>query len=210
MIPAARLLVQRGETERSESFSFLDLTGQLAELSEELPCGALTFTSELIWAAQQAGEPVGWVSARPGSFYPPDLAANGIDASAITVVTVPGEREAIWASDLLLRSGAFGFLIVDLEEGRRLADGAMARLIHLARRHRSAVLFLTVKKSTRASVSPLVALRGVVDRRRGRSSDGRPQDCAAPFVCEITTVKDKRGAPGRRLLRVYDGPTGVC
>jgi len=175
-------------------------------LSEEVPFGALTFTSELIAAAQRLGEPVGWISTRPSIFYPPDLAENGIDVSAVTVVSVSDEREAVWAGDLLIRSGAFGFIVVDLEKGKRLTDAAMARLVHLSRRHHTTLLFLTIKRGSFASLSSLVTLRGVV-RRRGPLPEGSARQPS--FVCEITTVKDKRRTPGRKVMRVYDGPVGV-
>lgn len=224
IVRATRLLPAEGKAKADGPWSFLDLAGQLIELSEEAPFGAITFTSELILAAQQAGEPVGWISARQSIFYPPDFAENGIDLSAVTIVSVPDEAGALWACDLLLRSGAFGFLIVDIEQGKRWTDAAMARLVHLARRNRTAVLFLTVKDTALASLSSLVTLRGEVLRRGAPPVDGFPSEVfpsedrplrgesglIQSFACEIRTVKDKRRAPGRRLTRVYNGPIGVC
>lgn len=207
VVKAARLLAGEGNREVPGAWDFSDLRGQLIELSEEVPFGALTFTSELIAAAQLLGEPVGWISSRPSIFYPPDLAENGIDVSAVTVVSVADEREAVWVCDLLIRSGAFGFVIVDLEQGKRLSDAAMARLVHLCRRQRTTLLFLTIKRGGLASLSSLVTLRGVV-RRRGPLPEGSAR--RPSFVCEITTVKDKRRTPGRKVTRIYDGPVGVC
>jgi len=208
IVRAARLLPHEGRVGCAVPWRFADLKGQLIELSEEIPFGALTFASELILAAQQADEPVGWISARSSIFYPPDMAENGVDISAISVVSVSGEREAAWACDLLIRSGAFGFVIVDLEAARRLTDASVARLIHLSRRHGTVVLFLTVSGAQQPSLSSLVSLRGVVRRRS--TTAGRGAAGPSPFFCEVTTVKDKHQAPGRKLTRRYDGPIGVC
>ena len=209
VVKATRLLNERELTAASQPWDLRELQGQIVELSEEVPFGALTFTSELIRAAQQMGEPVGWIAARPSVFYPPDLAANGIDASAVTVVSVSDEREAVWSCDLLVRSGAFGLVVVDLEKGGRVGDAAMARLVRLARRHRTAVLFLTVKGRSLSSLSSLVTLRGVI-LRSGPLPVGDPKLPTSPLVCEITAVKDKRRTPGRKVIREYDGPIGVC
>ncbi len=199
---AALLLSNRDH--KGASWSFPELKGQIIELSEEIPFGALTFTSELILEAQQADEPIAWISARSDIFYPPDMSENGIDISALSVISVTNEREAVWVCDLLIRSGAFGFVIVDIESTRRLTDAAVARLVHLARRNSAAVLFLTVAGVQTPALSSLVSLRGVVRRPSSRVR-------AAEVVgCEILTVKDKRGAPGGRLARKYDGPIGLC
>jgi recombination protein RecA len=208
IVRAAHLLPHEEPKGDVASWRFSDLKGQLIELSEEIPFGALTFTSELILAAQQADEPVGWISARSSIFYPPDMAENGVDISAITVVSVSDEREAAWTCDLLIRSGAFGFVVVDLEAARRLTDAAVARLIHLSRRHGTVVLFLTVAGAGQPSLSSLVSLRGVVRRRSATA--GRGSTRPSFFFCEVTTVKDKHRAPGRKLTRRYDGPIGVC
>lgn len=209
ILPAVRLLADQGQEGSGEPWDICNLQGQLIELSEEFPLGALTFSGELILAAQRAGEPVVWISARPSIFFPPDFAENGIDVSSLAVVSTAGEREALWACDLLVRSGAFGLVVVDMEKGGRLTDAAMARLIHLARRRETAVLFLTVKRGGFASLSSMVTLRGVV-HRRGSSPGANPRLSAPPLCCEITTVKDKRHAPGAKLTRSYDGPPGVC
>lgn len=209
IVPAARLLIRRNEEDEHEPWSFANLRGQLIELSEEHPLGALTFASELIGSAQHDGEPVAWISACPSIFFPPDLAENGIDVSAVVVVAVKDEREALWACDLLVRSQAFGLLVVDLERGRRLADAALARLTHLARRCDAAILFLTLKKGSFSSLGSLVTLRGVV-RRAGMLVPGSPKLPAPTIACEVTTVKDKRRTPGSRITRRYDGPRGVC
>lgn len=202
-ITRAALLLSN-QNHKGVSWSFSELKGKIIELSEEIPFGALTFASELILEAQQADEPVAWISARPDIFYPPDMAQNGIDVTALSVISVTNEREAVWVCDLLIRSGAFGFVVVDIESARRLTDADVARLVHLSRRHSAAVLFLTVSGVRTPALSSLVSLRGVVRRpsSRARAADG--------VVCEVITVKDKRGAPGGRVTRKYDGPIGLC
>ncbi len=90
--------------------------GQLLELSGGGP-GKLSTAARLVARAQAEGEPVAWVAARGGAgFYPPDFARAGVDLARLVVVRVPpeqGSRALVRASEVLLRSGAFGLVVID-------------------------------------------------------------------------------------------------
>ena len=64
--------------------------------------------------AQVASEPVAWIMLDTSSFYPPDVADAGIDLSALVVIRVQDGIGAARAAQRILRSGAFGLVIIDL------------------------------------------------------------------------------------------------
>ncbi len=143
--------------------------------------------------AQAEGDPVAWVLPRGAGLFPPDLAAAGLDLDALIVVHVPPEdaSAAPRAAELILRTGAFGAIVVDLSRSSDTHGSAVprgvawqGRLIGLAREHATRLLVLSPNGATRASLGPLVSLRWGV--RRARIAPGR-------FRVESTVVKDKSG-----------------
>lgn len=184
-----------------------ELAGRLVEISfqpsrarSNTSGASLTTAANLLWRAQQAGEPSAWVSALASSFYPPDLDAAGIDLAALIVVRAGSGSAAARAADKLLRSGAFGFVILDL--GREPAPPAplLGRLLALARTHHATVVVLTVKPDDAPSLAPLVSLRVTASLQR-----------LAPghFSCKVEALKDKRRGPGWSFEETFRGPPGL-
>lgn len=161
---------------------------------------ALTAASVLVWKAQQLGEPVAWINTRASSFFPPDFDAGGIDVGALVVVRVTEAAAAARAADKLLRSGAFGLVVLDLGANAALPSPLLGRLLGLAQKHHAAVVFLTEKAGDAASLAPLVSLRVLASRRRV---------APARFACTVEAVKDKRHAPGWKIEETFRGPPGL-
>lgn len=136
-------------------------TGRLVELSGRAAVGARTTAAvREVVRLQREGELVAWIQTRGGTFYPPDAAEAGVDLASLTVVHVPSSAlEAARAAELLLRSGAFGLVLVDLEGmvDARLPSRALARLHALCRQHDSTVAFLT--PPAQEALGSLVSLR---------------------------------------------------
>ncbi len=136
-------------------------SGRLLELASSDAASARTTTAiEQVARLQRQGELVAWVQLRGGTFYPPDAAEAGVDLATLTVVHVPSSAlEAARATELLLRSGAFALVIVDLEGmvDASLPSRALARLHALCRQHDSTVAFLT--PPTQEALGSLVSLR---------------------------------------------------
>src|SRR5712672_268927 len=103
-------------TER-ERWSLDALRGRLVELSARGATATLTTSIELVREAQYAAEPVAWVTLSNGSFYPPDVADSGVDLAALVVVRVVDTTTAARAAERLLRSGAFGLVVLDFGGG---------------------------------------------------------------------------------------------
>ena len=201
LIRAADLEQECSHTCGNAGFRLKALRGRLVELSSCRPSACLSLSCSLIVEAQSQMTPVVWISATPDTFFPPDMAANGVDLSSLPVVRVPDARSAGRAADWLLRTGAFGLLVVDLYTDFRLPAAQQARLAQLARRQGSAVLFLTAKPAGSPSLGSLISLYGRILRERFDS--GR-------FHFSLHIIKDKRRAPIWEHVEKLDGPPGLC
>jgi recombination protein RecA len=182
-------------------FSFPTFSSRLTELSAS-PAGApLTLTFRLVLDAQRRGEPVAWIGRKDAPFYPPDAADAGIDLAALPVVWTGDAIAAAKAADLLVRSGAFGLVVLDLGSEARLPMHATSRLATLARQHDAAIVCLTGKDAARPSLGPLVSLRTHATSRV-RGEGGR-------FRCEAVALKDKRGGKTWTITEVCRGQDGL-
>lgn len=183
-----------------------ELVGRLVELSGQGATATLTLAFGLLLDAQRRGETAAWVAAGPRLFYPPDVAEGGVDLAALAVIRTRGAAAAARATDKLLRSGAFGLLILDL--GRAAGDGnhesipmpLLSRLVKLAQKHEATILCLTEKNEQMPSIGSLVSLRCEATRRR--LHDDR-------FSCELRVLKDKRRGPVWQHQEEVRGPAGL-
>lgn len=191
---------------RKSGWHLDNLTGRLVELSGGGDTAVLTLAVGVLHAAQRRGEAVAWISAVESIFYPPDLAALGIDLSALPIVRVQKGLQAARAADALIRSGGFGAIALDLGNQASMSLSVQTRLAGLARRHNVAVLALTRRMNGRAqqrtgSLGSLVSLWG--ESRRRRTARDR-------FACELAVRKDKRNGGGWHHLEFCRGPDGLC
>lgn len=162
--------------------------GRLVELSGAVGSARTTLALAAARAAQRRGETAAWVQPVGGPLYPPDFAECGVDESALPVVHVPRESARLFrAAEILLRSGAFGLVIVDLRTmTNSITDAMQGRLQSLTREHGSKALLLTDRSHSSHSLGPLVSLR--VEPQRTRLGGGR-------FAIEPCVLKNKHGGP---------------
>jgi recombination protein RecA len=145
----------------------------------------------LVIRAQAEDEPVAWIEPEDGSLYPPDLADSGVDLDALVVVRVPSEPyDLARAAELLLRSGAFGLVVLDLTGGAPRGDAWQGRLSALSRQHGCRVVLLSEAEDESASLGAMVGLR--VSPARERRAPGH-------YVVEHRVLKDKLGGGGGAL-----------
>ncbi|MEJ7602156.1 MAG: recombinase A [Kofleriaceae bacterium] len=179
------------------------LRGRLVELSARGATATLTAAIGIVLEAQAASEPVAWVTTH-GSFYPPDVAESGVDLAALVVVRVPATRDAAVgaarSAERLLRSGAFGLVVLDfVGSDGDISMAHQGRLVTLAQAHDAAVVCLTDKTRDTASIGSLVSLR--VEALRSRATTG--------FELTVRALKDKRRGPSwSRAIKVR-GPAGM-
>jgi recombination protein RecA len=155
------------------------------EISGLYASASLSLIFRLVLGAQLQGELVGWSMSGESFFYPPDAARAGVDLGALVVVRAPDAAAIPRAAEKLLRSGAFGLLVLDIGRGD-IALPMQARLAGLARQHHTALVCLTEKEDHMPSLGSLVSLRAHAQRTQN------PQGC---FVCHLGVLKDKRRGP---------------
>ncbi len=191
--------------------------GKLVELSGSTdsphPPARMTTATSILRSVQAEGDTAAWIQSEGGPLFPPDLHLGGVDLDALVVVHVPtrGERSGERASgphllckaaELLLRSGAFGLVIVDLSEGAPPAgtEAWQGRLSALARQHHARVVLITDKPAQSDSLGTLVGLR--IEPQRTRERPGR-------FVVRYEVIKNKSGRPFEPPSDLYQGPWGL-
>ena len=141
----------------------------------------------------------------PGTFYPPDAADSGIDLSALVVVRAPSVIAAGRAAERLLRSGAFGLIVIDFGSSNleasntRISDAMLGRLVSLAQGNDAAIVCLTEKSQDSGSLGSLVSLRAEALRARAGND----------FEVTVRAVKDKRRGPGWSRAIKARGPSGL-
>lgn len=177
------------------------LRGRLVEISSVGTTATLSAAAALVYEAQRRGEPTAWITAWQATFFPPDLEACGIDLGALPVVWNDEVRSAVRTADELLRSGAFGLVVIDLGPHRNVPLPVQARLSGLVKRYQSTLLFLTHKRREAGSLGSLISLRCA--GAKWRSAFNR-------FTWELDVLKDKRQGPGWRHEEVCHGPDGLC
>jgi recombination protein RecA len=176
------------------------LAGRIVELSGAGASASLTFAVALVLDAQRRGEIAAWVTARESSFFPPDVAANGVDLAALPVVRVPETQHVTRAAERLVRSGAFDLVVVDLDRHIDVPLPLLTRMLGLAEKHDAAVLFVTEKTAAEPSLGSVVSLRA--ESRRERITDGE-------FECVLTALRDKRRPAGWTGKEARRGPDGM-
>lgn len=177
--------------------------GRLVEISGDRASGRTTIAVSVVKQFQRGGCLTAWVQPQPGALYPPDLHAGGVDLRALVCVHVPrgGKRpstDLLRAGELLLRSGAFGLVVVDLSTDPPPPQTRwQARLAGVAREHGARLVLLTCKPGTEASAGPMIGLRVETQRRRlddtafelrprvlrakaGLDAEPAPEACRAP------------------------------
>jgi recombination protein RecA len=201
VLPLDELRGLRGAEEVAEPWGLPALRGRLVELSGRGARATMTEAVGLVVEAQLAGEPAAWIlSPAHGGFYPPDAAESGVDLAALVVVRVPNAVTSARAAERLLRSGAFGLVVIDLGLGgeQELSMVQQGRLVTLAQAHDAAIVCLTEKSAEAASIGSLVSLRA----EALRSGQGELQ-------IGLRALKDKRRGPGwTRAIKVR-GPAGM-
>lgn len=194
-LPTARTLTHEEHAPRPDLPE-----GVLVEISGAGATARLSSAVAAVRAAQREGETTVWIERAGsegadsvGTVFPPDLWDSGIEMAALPIVRIPpdaGEVGPFRAAEMLLRSGAFGFVVIDLRDSRssgRVARIPMAwqgRLLGGAREHQARILFLTTKRKSKDSVGSLVGLRFQPQRRRVRPG---------LFIVDNQVLKNKAG-----------------
>jgi recombination protein RecA len=199
VLPLDELRAHRADTVE-ERWGLAALRGRLVELSARGASATLTAAFELVGEAQTQGEPVAWLAQASSTFYPPDVADSGIDLAALVVVRAPDTMGAARAAERVLRSGAFGLIVIDLARSAEVPVPVQGRLVTLAQTHDAAIVCLTEKAQDTSSIGSLVSLRAEALRLRERE---------AHFRVTVRALKDKQRGPGWNHTTERTGPAGL-
>jgi hypothetical protein len=186
------------------------------ELSELCGHGRSTLAQAAVRVAQAAGQPVAWVDG-PGTFCPATadvaldrlaLVAPGTDGWPAAVVRAAAraqrrrpQRRTLLAADLLLRSRAFGLLVLDAPDER----APLSAWFRLARQARAAqtVLLLLGGQAPCAGSAAALTVRGTQ-----RHVDS-PAWALPPRPALEVSVLRRRGAAGGGVVVVEAATTGA-
>ena len=176
------------------------LTGRLVEVSSLRAGAALSMVMQLVVDTQREGETVAWISGGTDLFFAPDAADTGVDLEALPVISLRSASDAIRAADRILRSGAFGLVVLDLGQSCQIKAPILARLVKLAQLHSTALVALTEKPEAGPSMNSMVSLRVQAERV------SHEPEC---FCAELKVLKDKRHGPGAIHREIFRGPPGL-
>jgi len=178
--------------------------GRLAELSGSGASASLTLAFSLVFQAQEKAEPVAWIADRVSAFYPPDAAAAGIDLDTLAIIRLPNKQLAPRAADQLIRSGAFGLVVLDLGARAQVPMAVQTRLVGLARKHGTAIVCLTEKESDEPSLGSLVSFRAQAVRKHRIQALRQ-----GAYGLKVRVLKDKQCGVGWRHQEVCGGVDGL-
>jgi len=180
------------------------IAGRLAELCGTGASAVLTVGLGLVRSAQEVCETAVWVTSPESLFSPVDAVEGGVDLEALAVVRVPGATALLRVADKLVHSGAFGVIILDvvpLLSPFSVSLAQQSRLLSLAQKHQTAIVFLTSQDRPLSVAGSLISLRGQVGRR-----------CVGTDLheVEVRILKDKQCGPGWHHAELCCGPNGLC
>lgn len=191
------------------------IAGRFIEISSAEASATLTAAFGLVLEAQRLGEPTAWITLPQSTFFPPDAADGGVDLNALPVVRAPDPSAAARAAAQLIRSGAFGLVVLDLgfhlEEtcNQKIPVPLQSRLAGLSKKHATALIVLTEKPTRETSLGSLISLRAEAQRMAlTRHQETKRRDTPS-FEVRIRVLKDKRRGPGYLHREICHGPAGL-
>ncbi|MCC6794145.1 MAG: recombinase A [Candidatus Hydrogenedentes bacterium] len=206
MAPAQSMLSGRDLLERPLPFTrdmwgLETVAGRFVEISGGPATGAFTTCAGLIAEVQQRGMAAAWINGENPGFFPPDLAASGVDLAALPVIKAGEKIKACHVADTLVRTSAFSLVLLNLGVKAQLPFAVQTRLVGLAKKHHTAILLLTRTNRYYEQRGSLVSLRAETEKRR------TAHDC---FLCEVHVSKDKQRVPGWNHAEMCRGTLGLC
>jgi hypothetical protein len=127
--------------------------------------------------------------------FPPSLAAAGVRLERLLIVPVREPPAAARAADILLRSGAFGVVVVPVLPGGRGSSATWTRLASLAHRANALLVVLGVEASSELRYFASLRLETALERVRWNGPSGHLCELAG-YDVRATVRKHKHAAPG--------------
>jgi hypothetical protein len=167
--------------------------GRVTELTGARSTGRTGLACRIAAAATQAGETIAWVDPED-ALEPEAAAAVGVVLDRTLWVRPRDVAEALHATEILLRAGGFGLVVLDLGAAPKRGGPHWVRLAGAAERTRTALLVVAPERS----VGTFAALGLAVTGRRVRWS-GRPV-LLDGIDAHVTIARSRIGRPGREVV----------
>ena len=132
--------------------------------------------------------------------FPPALAAAGVRLDRLLWVPVTEPAGAARAADIILRSGAFGVVVIPaLPSGRGTGSATWTRLASLTHRANALLVALGADVSSELGYFASVRVETAIERVRWNGASGHLCELAG-YDVRATVRKHKRAAPGASAL----------
>ncbi|GAC1431431.1 MAG: hypothetical protein NVSMB5_25420 [Candidatus Velthaea sp.] len=132
--------------------------------------------------------------------FPPALAAAGVRLERLMIVPCTEPVMAARAADILIRSGAFGVVVIPaLPSGRGTGSATWTRLASLAHRANALLIALGNEASSELRYFASVRVETAIERVRWNGPAGHFCELAG-YDIRATIRKHKRAAPGASTL----------
>jgi hypothetical protein len=166
--------------------------GTIAALEGAPSSGRSALAARLLAAATGRG-----LGALIGTeLFPPALAAAAVRLERLLWVPVDDPKATARAADIVLRSGAFGVVVIPaLPSGPGTSSATWTRLASLAHRAGALLVALGVEVSTELRYFASVRVETAIERVRWNGTDGLLCELAG-YDVRATVLKHKRAAPG--------------
>jgi hypothetical protein len=128
--------------------------------------------------------------------FPPALAAAGVRLERLLCIPAAEPIAAARAADIVIRSGAFGVVVIPaLPSGRGTGSATWTRLASLAHRANALLVALGADPSTELRYFASVRVETAIERVRWNGENGHLSELAG-YDVRATVRKHKRAAPG--------------
>jgi recombination protein RecA len=175
------------------AWNFASVRGQFVELLGDAP---LTICAGLIGEAQRARVLTAWIGMRHALFNPSDAALSGVALRSLLVVRLQEKRELCRAADVLIRTGAYGLVVIDPASDLDIPLPDQSQLVGLAHNHKTAIMLVSGQQPR----TSLASLRAQTGKRRIDHDR---------FEVSVSITRSKRGQAGH-YTEVCHGCDFMC
>ena len=187
--------------------------GAISTLEGAASSGRTALSASLLATASADGGAaalVDWRDDPAGSVFAPSLAAAGVALERLLIVRVGAALDVMRAADILLRSGAFGAVVIPaVSASSRIGAATWTRLANLAHRADAVLLVVGSEISTELSYFASLRVECALERTLWDGAPGLFRRFAGYELC-AQVRKHKRAAPGGEARLQVEATDASC
>jgi hypothetical protein len=171
--------------------------GAIATLEGAASAGRSTVAARLLAQGTAQGLAAAVTLADGAQWFAPALAAAGVRLERLTLVPLADPRQVARAADILLRSNAFGVVVIPALPGEVMRAAVWTRLAALA--HHAGAVLLALASEPSSELRYFASVRVALALERVQFAGPPGPFCALHgFTLRADVRKHKRAAPGAR------------